>query len=132
MQNEHTWRLEGDVTRCVHCREYLGLWDGKKPCIKKLDKKTSLQHNTNMSKNTKVTRKGSGRTKGSYSFVRIPLADLVAKFADQTTPIVVGRKFAEEVGFKGLVANPANATLNAIAGTNPASAVTAKVTNLDE
>lgn len=83
--------------------------------------------------NTSSTRrKGSGRTKGSFSFVKIPLADLMAKFADHTTPIVVSRKWAEQVGFTGLVANPANATFGSIEGTTPATQVTATVTDLDE
>jgi hypothetical protein len=82
--------------------------------------------------NTKVTRKGSGRTKGSFSFVKITLADLKAKFADDTTPIVVSRKWAEACNFKGLIANPANTTLDSIQGQTPATHVTAVVTNLDE
>lgn len=85
-----------------------------------------------MKKNTrKVTRPGSGRTKGSYSFVKISLADLCAKFADQTTPIVVGRKFAEEVGFQGLTAGPANAIHDQIEGLTPASRVGVKVSTFE-
>lgn len=80
----------------------------------------------------KTSRPGSGRTKGSFSFVKISLADLNSKFADQTTPIVVSRKWAEQVGFSGLVANPANATLDTIQGLTPATQVAATVTNLDE
>ena len=79
----------------------------------------------------KTTRKGSGRTKGSFSFVKISLADLNAKFADTSTPIVVGRKWAENCGFAGLVANPANTTLASIQGQTPSSAVAATVTDLD-
>ena len=82
--------------------------------------------------NTPTTRKGSGRTKGSFSFVKIPVADLVAKFADHTTPVVVSRKWAEACGFTGLIANPANATLHSIEGQTPATHVAATVTNLDE
>lgn len=81
---------------------------------------------------TKVTRKGSGRTKGSFSFVKIPLQDLCGKFADPTTPVVVSRKWAESCGFTGLVANPANATFDSIQGQTPATHVAAVVTNLDE
>ena len=81
--------------------------------------------------NAKITRKGSGRTKGSFSFVKITLADLNAKFADTTTPVVVGRKWAESCGFTGLVANPANSTLDSIQGQTPATHVTATVTDLD-
>lgn len=78
-----------------------------------------------------TTRKGSGRTKGSFSFVRIPLKDLTAKFADLTTPILVSRKWAEQVGFQGLVANPAASTYDAIQGQTPATMVTTTVTDLD-
>jgi hypothetical protein len=81
---------------------------------------------------TNVTRKGSGRTKGSYSFVKITLATLNAKFADPSTPIVTGRKWAEACGFEGLTSAPANHTLDTIQGQTPATYVTATVTNLDE
>lgn len=82
----------------------------------------------------KVTRKGSGRTAGSFSFVKITLADLNNKFADKTTPIVVGRKFAEAAGFTGLVANPAKSMYDSIQGQTPATAVatTAVDLNADE
>jgi len=80
----------------------------------------------------KIKRPGSGRTKGSFSFVTVKLSDLNAKFADQNTPIVVSRKFAETVGFTGLTAKPANNTLDSIQGQTPQSAVTATVHNLDE
>lgn len=53
---------------------------------------------------TKVTRKGAGRTKGSFSFVKVPLSDLTAKFSDLSTPIVVGRKFAEAIGLTAVSA----------------------------
>jgi hypothetical protein len=82
--------------------------------------------------NTKITRKGSGRTKGSFSFVKISVADLIAKFADTSTPVVASRKWAESCGFTGLVANPANATMDSIQGQTPATHVAATVTNLDE
>jgi hypothetical protein len=80
----------------------------------------------------KVTRKGSGRTKGSFSFVSLTLAQLNGKFADQTTPIIVGRKFAEQMGFQDLVAGPAGTVHDRIEGQTPASRVTAKVVDLDK
>ena len=80
----------------------------------------------------KITRKGSGRTKGSFSFVRIPLKDIKAKFADDTTPILVSRKWAEQVGFTGLVCAPAANTYDAIQGQTPATKVTATVTDLGD
>lgn len=82
--------------------------------------------------NTNSNRKGSGRTKGSFSFVRIPLSDLAAKFADPNTPCLVSRKWAEACGFTGLVANPAAASYEAIQGQTPATRVAAVVTNLDD
>jgi hypothetical protein len=82
--------------------------------------------------NTKITRKGSGRTKGSFSFVKIPICDLNMKFADATTPVVVSRKWAEACGFTGLVANPASNTYDAIQGQTPATHVATTVTNLDD
>ena len=82
-------------------------------------------------KSKTTTRKGSGRTKGSFSFVKVPLADLTAKFADVTTPVVVSRKWAESVGFAGLVSNPANSTYAAIVGTTPETKVAAVVSDLN-
>lgn len=80
---------------------------------------------TNMSDTSKkkVTRIGAGRTKGSYSFVKIPLKELVAKFADQSTHIVVSRKFAEAVGFDNITSAPANAIVASIEGKTPDTAV---------
>jgi hypothetical protein len=74
----------------------------------------------------KITRAGAGRTKGSYSFVKITLKELVAKFADQSTHIVVSRKFAEAVGFDNCTSAPASTITNSIMGETPESA--AKVT----
>lgn len=83
-----------------------------------------------MSNTTKTTRKGSGRTKGSFSFVRVPLAELNGKFADASTTIIVSRKWAEQVGFNGLSATNAQANYESIQGKTPASAVAATVTEL--
>ena len=81
---------------------------------------------------TKITRKGSGRTKGSFSFVKITLAELNNKFNDPNQTVVIGRKWAEAVGLQGLIANPANTTMDSIQGQTPATHVAATVTNLDE
>jgi hypothetical protein len=80
---------------------------------------------------TKNQKGRSGRTPGSFSFVKIPLADLCSKFADPQTPVIVGRKWAEAVGFTGLVANPAGTTLGSIQGLTPATKVSATVVDLD-
>jgi hypothetical protein len=88
--------------------------------------------NTNTTETVVKARKGSGRTKGSFSFVKISLADLVSKFADQSTPCVVSRKWAEACGFTGLVANPAGTTLASIQGQTPETRVAAAVTDLND
>lgn len=76
-----------------------------------------------MSNTSKVKRPGSGRTKGSFSFVKIPLSALKAKFADDTTEITVGRKFAEQMGFKDLASAPANQIADSIQGKTEATKV---------
>jgi len=78
------------------------------------------------------TKKGSGRTKGSFSFVKIPLKDLMAKFADPNTQVVVGRKWAEACGFDGLVSNPATTTMASIEGVTPATHVNVVVSELED
>lgn len=85
-----------------------------------------------MSATTKVTRPGSGRTKGSFSFVKIPLSEIANKFKDNGTPIVVSRKWAESVGFSGLTAQAANHTLTSIQGTEPAATAPATVVDFDK
>lgn len=77
------------------------------------------------------TSKGSGRTKGAFSFVNITLADLNAKFADQTTPIKVSRIWAEGLGFKNLVTKPANELTSDTQGLEPSTKVGANVTELE-
>lgn len=91
-----------------------------------------MDTNTNTTTVTpKVTRKGSGRTKGSFSFVKIPVAALVAKFADTNTECLVSRKWAEAIGFTGLNSTDAAHAYDSIVGKTPATAVAAKVTDLD-
>lgn len=80
--------------------------------------------NTNQNK---VSRKGSGRTKGSFSFVRVPLADLTGKFADPSTTVLVSRKWAEAVGFNGLVASNAQESYDSIQGKTPSTTVAVAV-----
>jgi hypothetical protein len=81
--------------------------------------------------NKTVTRKGSGRTKGSFSFVKLTVAQLREKFADESTPVQVGRKWAEMCGFTGLTSAPANAINASIQGLTPATRVAATVTELE-
>ena len=85
--------------------------------------------NTNTTPTT--ARKGSGRTKGSYSFVTLSLADLNAKLINPDTKVMVGRKFAEQHGFTGMTCAPASSAYGKIAGSTPATKVAAVVTDLD-
>lgn len=80
----------------------------------------------------KVTRKGSGRTKGSFSFVKVSLEDLQSKVADTKTPmIVISRKWAEQVGFTNIKSAPAVDIAGSIEGQTPATKIAAKVQELD-
>lgn len=88
-----------------------------------------------MANKNKVTRnkdgtprkQGSGRTAGSYSFVKIPLSQILAKFADKETPITVGRKWAEMCGFQIAETTDANHLYQQIQGATPDTKVEAEV-----
>lgn len=93
----------------------------------------------------KITRKGSGRTKGSFSFVSIPVTDILAKHVDSqtmsdlvnkfpglSTPVTASRKWAESFGFIGLVAGPAGSVHGKIEGLTPETRSAAKVVDLDQ
>jgi hypothetical protein len=63
-------------------------------------------------------KSGSGRKAGATSFVELSLAELNAKFADISTPIVVGRMWAQTVGFRDMVTRSAkDMTTNATSQT---------------
>jgi len=49
-----------------------------------------------MKSNKKQTRKGSGRTKGSVSFVQVNLEEL-NRVLRGSAPVMVSRKFAEQL-----------------------------------
>ena len=72
------------------------------------------------------------KTYDRFTFDKVTVADLLAKFADHTTPVVISRKWAEQVGFSDVIAKPANVTVDAIDGLTPESKVQAKVRNFDE
>jgi len=84
-----------------------------------------------MSDTAKIKRPGAGRTKGSSSFVKIPLKDLISKFADLNTQIVVSRKYAEVVGFDNLTSNAATKIMGSIAGEQQLTTVEIKEISLD-
>ena len=53
-------------------------------------------------KQKKARKVGSGRKKGSYSFLQVPLSELNATLKDTAT-VLVSRKWAEQIGFTGQV-----------------------------
>lgn len=58
------------------------------------------QKNNKKSKTDKITRVGSGRTKGSFSFYRVTLED-INKILKPGSTVVIARKFAETHGISG-------------------------------
>ena len=64
----------------------------------------------------KKRKVGSGRTKGSFSFVPVTLAALKAKFADDSTKILMSRKQAAMFGFENLVTGTVGELTQSIAG----------------
>jgi hypothetical protein len=78
----------------------------------------------------KVKRPGSGRTKGAFSFVRIPLSEILSKFSDVSTPITVGRVWAEACGFDIQKTVNANELYNKIQGQTPNTKVGVKTEEL--
>lgn len=83
------------------------------------------------SKAKTIKRPGSGRTKGSFSFVKLTVADLCSKFKDNAI-VVVSRKWAEANGFENLKTTNAANLFGSIEGTTAATRVAATVVNLDE
>jgi len=53
-------------------------------------------------KHKKKRKVGSGRKKGSYSFLQVSLADLNETLKDTAT-VLVSRKWAEQIGLTGRV-----------------------------
>jgi hypothetical protein len=80
----------------------------------------------------KVRRPGSGRTKGSFSFVKVSLKDLQSKIADQDSAIIIiSRKWAEQVGFTNIHSAPVTDITGSIEGQTPNTKIAAKVQELD-
>jgi hypothetical protein len=82
-------------------------------------------------KNKNSTRKGSGRTKGSFSFVKIPLIELNAKIKDSATQVVVRRKWAEAQGFVGLAAQPVDNSQDRVKPVTDTDSPESAVTTVD-
>lgn len=90
-----------------------------------------MNNDLNPTGRKKTKRPGSGRTKGSFSFVALTLGDLKAKFADDAQVIVIGRKWAEQCGFTNIVTTtPATNILGTIQGQTPATQAAVTVRNL--
>lgn len=78
----------------------------------------------------KIRREGSGRTKGSFSFVLLTLQQLNDKFNDKSTPVKVGRKWAEECGFANLSTARAGDLTAQTQGQTPSSTIEVKEVEL--
>lgn len=76
----------------------------------------------------KIRRPGSGRTKGSYSFVLASIEDLTGKIADHKTRMIkISRKQAEELGLNSLISMGIKELGGKIDGVTPATKVEQKL-----
>ena len=88
--------------------------------------------NTTKNGTPRKIKAGSGRKTGGFSFVLIPLSDIIKKFADTTTPVKVSRVWAEQVGFTDLVSKAAEKLHGEIQGQTPETQVGATVKSFDD
>lgn len=79
-----------------------------------------------METKTKISRPGSGRTKGSFSFCKVTLAQLNLWFSDPETPVIVSRKWLEAVGRSDVISKPSTNLLTSIQGHTPETKVDAE------
>ena len=79
----------------------------------------------------KARKPGSGRTKGSFSFVTLTLGELNEKFKDPSQVVIVGRKWAEPL-FPNKISAPIQTINGKIAGESPETRIPVKVTNFNE
>lgn len=81
----------------------------------------------------KITRKGSGRTKGSYSFTGTTLGELIKRLRnDPAAKVTISRKYAESQGWTDLTSAPATTFVAAIEGVTPQTTVGVTETNFNE
>jgi hypothetical protein len=80
---------------------------------KKVTSKTAPKTASKRKTTKRVRKVGSGRTKGSYSFINVKLADL-NKSLPETSIVMVSRKWAEGLAALGITVkgNPIKATTN--------------------
>ena len=71
-----------------------------------------------MSNTKKVTRKGAGRTKGSFSFVAVTVAQLAAANPNPEFKWLLSRKQAEALGMSGLQTDKIADLKETLAGTS--------------
>jgi len=76
-----------------------------------------MENETPSTSEKKVTRKGAGRTKGSFSFVKIKGKDLLPIItAMPNMELLIYRKQMEGLGIKGLVTGRASELTESVAG----------------
>lgn len=71
-----------------------------------------------MNNTKKVTRPGSGRTKGSFSFVAVSVSQLTAANPNPDFKWLVSRKQAEALGMTGLQTDKIGDLKESLAGTS--------------
>lgn len=65
----------------------------------------------------KIRRPGAGRTKGSFSFVKMKVSEVIAKFsAMPDLDLMLSRKQMEDFGFSNLVTDKASDLKESIVG----------------
>lgn len=78
--------------------------------------------------NKKVRRPGAGRTKGSFSFVKMKVSDVIARFSNMPDlELMLSRKQMEGFGFSNLVTDKASDLTDSIAGQSVETAPVVKV-----
>lgn len=71
----------------------------------------------------KITRKGAGRTKGSFSFVAATAAQMAAANPNPDFKWLISRKQAEALGMSGLQTDKIGELKESLAGTSEESEV---------
>lgn len=83
-----------------------------------------------MSNTKKVTRPGAGRTKGSFSFVAVTVADMTKANPNPDFKWLMSRKQAEALGMTGLHTDKIGDLKESLAGTSTETAAKVLATEL--
>jgi hypothetical protein len=90
-----------------------------------------MKKSPTLNKNGQPRRAGSGRQKGSFSFINVTLQELINKFNDGSQTIPISRKFAELINITG-ECKSAKALTNKIEGTSIDPLPAVKIVDLNQ